>query len=348
MIRLPSEWETHDAVLFAWPDEHTDWASTLIDARRTYLAIFDALLDYTPIALIVRESIVDELSALFRELFTLRKNKIHLFVAQYNDTWSRDFGPIGIETDGHAGFIDFIFNGWGNKFNAVLDNLLTTRLHISGAFKSGVVTASSMVLEGGAIDSNGDGCLLTTSACLLNHNRNPNLSKVTVEEALVDSLGVAKVLWLDHGYLAGDDTDCHIDTLARFVSVDTIVYIRCDDKADEHYSALLKMEEQLKGFHNQYNKAFKLIPLPWPQAIFDEDGERLPATYANFLVSNGVVLVPVYDDENDDFALSQLSKAFPEHKVVGINCLALIEQHGSLHCITMQLQKDSLAFDCFI
>ncbi len=348
MIRLPSEWETHDAVLFAWPDEHTDWASTLTDASRTYLAIFDELINYSSIVLIVREGIVDELSALFRELFTSRSNKIHLFVAEYNDTWTRDFGPIGIETDGDAGFIDFIFNGWGNKFDAVLDNLLTTRLRYSRAFGSSVVTPSSMVLEGGAIDSNGDGCLLTTSACLLNHNRNPNLNKVRVEEALADSLGVTKVLWLDHGYLAGDDTDCHIDTLARFTSVDTIVYIRCDDEADEHYPALLNMEEQLKGFRNQYNKPFTLIPLPWPQAILDGDGERLPATYANFLVSNGVVLVPTYSDQNDDLALSQLSQAFPEHKVVGVNCLALIEQHGSLHCITMQLLKGSLNFNCFV
>lgn len=348
MIRLPSEWESHDAILFAWPDEQTDWAGTLIKARRTYLAIFEELLNYSPIVLIVREGIVDELNALFRELFTSRSNKIHLFVAEYNDTWARDFGPIGIETDGNAGFIDFIFNGWGNKFDAVLDNLLTTRLRFSGAFKSAVVTSSPMVLEGGAIDSNGDGCLLTTSACLLNRNRNPGLNKVTIEEALIDSLGVSKVLWLDHGYLAGDDTDCHVDTLARFTSVDTIVYVNCGDEADEHYPALLKMQEQLKGFHNQYNKPFTLIPLPWPQQILDEYGERLPATYANFLVSNGVVLMPVYDDENDDFALSQLAKAFPEHKVVGVNCLALLEQHGSLHCITMQLLKGSLNFERFI
>lgn len=345
MIRLPSEWEAHDAILLAWPGEHTDWANTLIHVRRTYLAIFDELLNHTSIVLIVRRDMVNELTALFRELFTSRSNKIHLFVAEYNDTWARDFGPIGIETGGSTGYVDFIFNGWGNKFDAVQDNLLTTRLRFSGVLNSSAVTPSSMVLEGGAIDSNGDGCLLTTSACLLNHNRNPSLNRATIEEALVDSLGVTKVLWLDHGYLAGDDTDCHIDTLARFTSVDTIVYIQCDDESDDHYPALLKMEEQLKSFRNQHNQPFTLIPLPLPKTILGEDGERLPATYANFLVSNGVVLVPTYDDDNDDVALSQFALAFPELKVVGINCLALIEQHGSLHCITMQLLKGSVTFD---
>lgn len=347
MIRFPAEWEAQDAVLFAWPDAHTDWAPALDRAQDVYLAVFQQLLHYSPVILIVRASIITELRLRLSELFTSYPFSVFLFVADYNDTWARDFGPIGIEQNGQAAMMDFEFNGWGNKFDAGLDNLLTQSLAEAKVLDASKLQQSSLVLEGGAIESNGEGYVLTTSQCLLNDNRNPTYDCAAIEKSLKDLLGAEKILWLDDGYLAGDDTDSHIDTLARFVARDTIAYIKCDDKDDEHYPALNKMQTQLEAFRTADGKPFTLLPLPWPSAKYDADGERLPATYANFLISNGVVLVPTYEDEKDALALSQLTLAFPEHTVVGINCLALIEQHGSLHCISMHLLRGVINFEKF-
>ena len=178
---------------------------------------------------------------------------------------------------------------------------------------------------------------MTTSECLLSANRNEYLNRQEIETRLKSLLHADRVLWLDHGYLAGDDTDSHIDTLARFCPDDTIVYVACNDIGDEHYDALQKMEEQLYTFRTAEGKPYRLLPLPLPDAIFDEDGERLPATYANFLVINDAVLMPTYNQPVKDVqALRVLQKAFPQHAVTGIDCRVLIRQHGSLHCCTMQ------------
>jgi agmatine deiminase len=267
--------------------------------------------------------------------------KVRLFRIDGNDTWARDFGPVTVIENGEPVLLDFGFNGWGLKFAADLDNLITHRLADAGAFSAPLRTIG-LILEGGSIESDGNGTLLTTSACLLSPNRNPHLGREALEAELAALLGSDRFLWLENGYLAGDDTDSHIDTLARLCPDDTIVHVTCDDPDDEHFPAISAMIGELWGFRTREGKPYRLIPLPWPKARFDEDGQRLPATYANFLVINGAVLVPTYRDINDESALSAVRLAFPGRSVIGVDSLPLILQHGSLHCVTMQLPKGTI------
>jgi agmatine/peptidylarginine deiminase len=193
-----------------------------------------------------------------------------------------------------------------------------------------------LVLEGGSLESDGKGTILTTSECLLSKNRNEHLSKIQIEQHLKENFGAERVLWLNHGYLAGDDTDSHIDTLARFCNEKTIAYVGCENPEDEHYEALLQMKKELQQFTDVNGNHYQLVELPLPDACFDEDGKRLPATYANFTIVNGAVLVPVYGVLQDEKALEILQNCFPKREIIGVNCRILIEQHGSLHCVTMQ------------
>ncbi len=259
-----------------------------------------------------------------------------------NDTWSRDHGGIVIEENSQLVLLDFIFNGWGLKFAADKDNLITGKMVDAGVFNTGC-RHGGIVLEGGGIESDGLGTLLVTSECLLSPNRNPHLSKGEIEEILKKLFGLNRVLWLNHGYLAGDDTDSHIDTLARFCNADTIAYVKCDNPDDEHFESLLLMEKELQAFHTAAGKPYNLAALPWPDPCFDTDGNRLPATYANFLVINGAVLVPVYGVKQDEAALELFKALFPGRTIHGINCRSLIEQHGSLHCVTMQFPAGALS-----
>jgi agmatine/peptidylarginine deiminase len=254
-----------------------------------------------------------------------------------NDTWARDSSAITVYEDGEPLLLDFNFTAWGGKFDASLDNEMSQRL---SAVYDTPLKSVDFILEGGAIESNGKGTLLITSECVFNPNRNVNLSKEQSIDVLRQEFGVSNVLILDHGYLSGDDTDSHIDTLARFVDAETIVYLSCTDEEDEHFSELKKMEEELKGFRDQDGKSFALVPLPFTQAIYDEE-ERLPATYANFLIMNEAVLVPVYNDPNDQKALDILKQVFPSRVIVAVDCSTLIRQHGSLHCVTMQFPSKS-------
>ena len=258
-----------------------------------------------------------------------------------NDTWARDHGFISLLNEQEeVRLVDFCFNGWGMKFAACKDNLINSQL-VKGSLLNGTYqNCRNFVLEGGSIESDGEGTLLTTSLCLLAPNRNDTLDKQEIEDYLKKSFNLKQVLWLDHGYLAGDDTDSHIDTLARLCPDHTICYVQCTDTEDEHYTELKKMEEQLKEFCTLDNEPFRLLGLPMPEAIFDEDGERLPATYANFLIMNDAVLYPTYDQpENDRKAACVLQEAFPGKEIVGVDCRALIKQHGSLHCVTMQYPR---------
>jgi len=264
--------------------------------------------------------------------FPLTDN-IYFVEAESDDTWARDCSGITVLDNGEATVIDFTFTGWGNKFDATLDNALTSKL---AKYYDAKYKKARFILEGGAIESNGEGILLTTSHCLMNPNRNTKLTqKFEVEALLHEMLGVQKVLWLDNGYLAGDDTDSHVDTLARFIDERSIAYLRCLDKDDEHYEALSKMEKELQTFRDREGNTFNLIALPMTDPIY-YDGERLPATYANFLILNDAVLVPIYNDPHDKEALKILQKAFSDREVVGIDCSVLIRQHGSLHCVSMQ------------
>lgn len=332
-IRLPAEWEPQDGILLAWPHTATDWNDRLPAVYATYVALtrqisrFEKVLVVTPAPEEVR-------AQLAREELDLSRITIHQI--DTNDTWTRDFGPITVEVNDQPVLLDFGFNGWGLKFPANLDNQVTQQLKQLGALLPRLNTIG-LVLEGGSIESDGCGTIMTTSQCLLSPNRNPQLSRQELEGAMQSLFGAQRMLWLEHGHLEGDDTDAHIDTLARLCPNDTIIYVACDEPADPHYGVLQQMEQELKAMTTASGNPYRLLALPWPKARHDAAGQRLPASYANFLIINDAVLVPTYNDPVDNGALAMIALAFPGREIIGIDCLPLIEQHGSLHCITMQL-----------
>jgi agmatine deiminase len=337
---LPAEWEEQDGVLLAWPHERSDWQPILDQVAPVFGEVIAQVSRRERVLLVATEAA--PVAEALEKAGACMEN-IRLFTITTNDTWARDFGPLIVREPAGLKILDFGFNGWGLKFPAHLDNRITQRLCRDGAFADLPLLSPGLILEGGSIESDGNGTILTTSACLLSPNRNPHLSRRQVEEALHNLLGARRVLWLDNGYLAGDDTDSHIDTLARLCPDDTIVHVACDDPADEHYAALRAMTEELRQFTTDSGIPYRLLPLPWPKPKLADDGHRLPATYANFLVINGAVLVPTYRDEADAPALETVGRAFPGREIIGIDCLPLIEQHGSLHCITMQIPRGALA-----
>lgn len=333
-VVLPAEWENQDTVQITWPNANTDWKATLDDAISCYQKIARAVVERQ--MLLVVTSSVDETK---QHLSDLDQAKIIYVEIPIDDTWTRDHGGISVRlSTGQYAVCDFRFNGWGGKFDADLDNQITKRMFEHSCFDPGVIRYDydDFILEGGGIESDGKGTIMTTAACLLNKNRNASLSKEEIEAVLSNRLGANSILWLDHGELDGDDTDAHIDTLARFCDERTIAYVSCDDKEDSHYEGLRMMELQLRQFRMITGDPYELIGLPMVPCIFDDQGNRLPATYANFLIINDAVLVPVYGFDSDEIALKLLADVFKDRKVVGIDCRVLIKQHGSLHCVTMQ------------
>ena len=329
------EWHPQRGILMAWPDSKTDWLENLEEAQKCYQDIINILLNYTDVCLICREKQVVELT------FTEKKGQVVFIEASYDDTWARDFGPIAVrDEEDRIRFLDFGFNGWGKKFDAENDNLINLAL-LKNELLPNLTDHRQFILEGGSIETDGHGTLLSTTHCLLAPNRNQPMDLKAIEDYLSKSLGIKRFLWLTSGYLAGDDTDSHIDTLARFCSPKTIAYVQCQDSSDEHYEALHAMEAQLKRFTDTSGEPYNLVPLPMASATYDATRQRLPATYANFLILNEAVLVPTYDSPVDEQAITQLEKAFPDKSVVGVNCNALIKQHGSLHCITMQIPQSN-------
>ena len=330
MKRLKAEWENQEAILLALPHANTDWQPYLKEARETFLEIIKAILPHQKVLLCVDNEDSEGLEFVQNHLDGAQ----NLTIARHplNDTWARDFGPISIEENGGVKMLDFGFNGWGLKYPSNFDNQISRRLFADKILSN--LHTKDLILEGGSIDSDGEGTLLTTAQCLLEANRNPTLTKEMLESRLKLELGAQRILWLHAGYLAGDDTDSHVDTLARFLNPSTIAYIACEDREDEHYEALARMQEELKSFRTKEGKPYNLIPLPLP-CIY-HDGERLPASYANFLLINGgKLLLPTYNTpELDSLAIARLS---PYYEVVPIDCSTLIRQHGSLHCVSMQL-----------
>lgn len=271
---------------------------------------------------------------------TVHGKNVRTFIVPTNDTWIRDYGPLSvISRQNTLQLLDFEFNAWGNKYQSNNDNLVNRRLQEQGAFQQTPLKSIPWVLEGGSIETDGYGTLLTTANCLLSKQRNAEQNKARIEQALQEHLGATRILWLDHGALEGDDTDSHIDTLARFTDPNTICYVSCDQAEDPHYLPLKQMAQTLQTFRNHAGKPYRLVPLPWPKAKINRNGKRLPATYANFLIINHAVLVPIYNDPADNKAIAIFKQLFPEREVIALNCLSLIEQFGSLHCATMQLPE---------
>lgn len=339
--RLPAEWEPQDAVLLAWPHEETDWNYMLDDVHRVYRDIIAALLPRVRVVLVAPDA-----EALRSEFSSLDPTGRRLILRNMptNDTWARDFGPITVEVGGVPLPLDFTFNGWGLKFAACFDNLVTSRLDAGGLFATRPESHRRFVLEGGSIESDGNGTILTTSECLLSPNRNPWMTREEITDYLCRSFGATRVLWLDHGALEGDDTDSHIDTLARLAPHDTIIYVAPpDDPSDPHFAPLTAMERQIKELTTADGAPYNLIALPMADPQYDEDGLRLPATYANYLVTNDAVLIPSYGSPRKDrLAADMLRICFPGHDVVQVDCRPLIRQHGSLHCVTMQLPEGTM------
>jgi len=336
--RLPAEWEPQDGVLLSWPHEESDWHPYLEIVEPVFVEIVRQISRFE--LAVVAAPDPERVSTLLTEAGA-RMERVRIYPVDTNDTWARDFGPITVLDGVAPKLLNFGFNGWGLKFASDLDNRINKRLQLLSAWQAPLETVG-LILEGGSIESDGAGTILTTEECLLNDNRNPHLTREELEEELHGLFGSDRFLWLANGYLAGDDTDSHVDTLARLCPEDTIAYVRCDDPEDEHYRALTAMEAEIAAFRTRDGRPYRMIPLPWPGARFDEEGTRLPATYANFLVVNGAVLVPTYQDPNDAAALEAVGKAFPGLEIVGIDCLPLILQHGSLHCVTMQLPTGTL------
>ncbi|MDA3879929.1 MAG: agmatine deiminase family protein [Prolixibacteraceae bacterium] len=332
-IILPAEWHKQQAIQLTWPHSNSDWNYLLEEVERCFVNIAAEISKRQQLIVVcAKKSHVSKL------LKHTNINNISFFEIQSNDTWARDHGGITVFENGKPVLYDFCFNGWGEKFTADLDNQITHKLHKEGAFKNFLYSnQKQFILEGGSIESDGCGSLLTTEQCLLSANRNDSYSKVEIENQLKEFFGVEQIHWLKNGYLAGDDTDSHIDTLARFCNEKTIAYIKCKDKNDEHFEALSAMEKELKALKQPDGSIYDLLPLPMAEAVFDpDDGHRLPATYANFLIINQAVLFPVYNIKTDSTAIEAISKAFPDKEIVPIDCSVLIRQHGSLHCITMQ------------
>ncbi|MEO7067153.1 MAG: agmatine deiminase family protein [Rhodanobacter sp.] len=334
-LRLPAEWEPQSAVLIAWPHADTDWADRLAAVEATYVALAAAITRFQPLIIVVADGVLQAHVEALLHKASADPARIRFVTLPYDDTWLRDSGPITLTaTGGTAQLTDFRFTGWGGKFEAAQDDALVAGLVSAAVFHNVTHQRVDWALEGGGIESDGAGTVLTTWRCLT--QRHPQQSRADMTILLRDNLHAERVLWLDYGYLEGDDTDAHIDTLARFAPNDRIVYQACSDSADRHYDELQRMAAELAALRTPVGQPYQLSPLPWPQPILD-NVRRLAASYANYLIINGAVLVPAYGDAADDEAARIIGLAYPGREVVQIPCRALIWQNGSLHCITMQL-----------
>lgn len=333
---MAPEWHDADAIMLAWPHAQTDWALWLEEARDTYLNVITAINRYNAgVILLCAPADIDDLTARLAP-----DANVLIVAATFNDTWMRDYGFITcLDSDKNGSPVEFRFNGWGNKFNAEDDNLANQR-YLAALCKS-VLRSSPIVAEGGALEIDDQGHLLTTAQCLLNPKRNGDMPLSSYADAFSDILGCSKVTVLQHGHLEGDDTDGHVDTLVRFTPNTGLVIQACDNRPDDsHFEGLKALCDECACAlpeHQQYR-----LPLP---LINNEDGDRLPASYANYLICNGAILLPIYGQDEDREAINVIQKAFPNYIVEPIDCRVLVKQYGSLHCISMQVPKNTLKDD---
>ena len=356
---LPAEWEPQSAIMLTWPHGGTDWKPYLRQITNTYLQLADIITRYEDL-LVVTPILESTQRMLAEKLSEGQMSRVHLYEMDTNDTWARDHGPISMVSRGRHNshvipihLLDFKFNGWGEKFDWKKDNAINLQLYYQGAFNAALENHQGFVLEGGSIESDGKGTLFTTSQCLLAPHRNQPLTRENIDSLLRNFFHVRNVVWLDHGNLVGDDTDGHIDTIVRVAPHDTLLYVGCDDEEDEQYEDFQALEKQLQKLFTYEGYPYRLLKLPMPDAIYDEGdrlttdrnskGDRLPATYANFLILNGAVIYPTYNQpEKDEEAKRQIQLAFPDRDVIGVDSLTIIRQHGSIHCLTMQLPEGAI------
>lgn len=341
-MKMLPEWAPQDAILLAWPHRKTDWAPMLTEVQRTYCDIIDQITRFEPVVLLVPED-TEEYAMISTEL----RSRCLLITCPTNDTWCRDYGPLSLQSsDGKRGIVDFTFNAWGGKFVSTLDNEVVRRLVSENIFAPDVSYLDNLdlTLEGGALECNGSGLLLTTKQCIEDPLRNPeNYQAPLVYKELLKRLGLTDYCSLAVEALPGDDTDGHIDTIVRFVDQDTILYIAPNDPSSQSFDALSQLEKALKELARQYT-TLRLIPLPdvGDFSSHYEGGSLIPATYANFLIVNGALLLPTYGRSTDRIAIHTMRHVVPNLEVVPIDCSILLEQHGSLHCISMQIPQGFL------
>jgi len=333
-IRMPAEWEPQDALLFIWPHPDNGWQD-LHDVEAVFIDLVTTTGRHQHVVIVCQDD--SHKKHVSRLVSTqLDSDQYLLVIAPTNDCWVRDTGPISIIENERVKLLNFQFNGWGNKYAHEKDNLMNTELSKQSTFKCSMQSVQ-IILEGGSIETDGNGTLLTTRNCLLSKQRNPQYSEKKLGKLFGRLLGIDNVHWLNHGSIAGDDTDSHIDTLARFCPNNTIAYSMCSDHNDINYEPLRLMEVELRTLHTKEKTQYTLVALPLPKAIINSAGNRLPATYVNFQIINTAVLCPQYNDPNDRYAIKQLRNIFPDREIVGINSLPIIEQYGSLHCLCMSL-----------
>ncbi len=331
---MPAEWERHDAIWLSWPHDPTTFPNRLERVEKTYGEIIKVLLDSEKVNLLVKDSAMKTRAQDILKGRGVNPDEIAFHIYDYADVWFRDYGPIFLvnKTSGGLAMSHWIFNGWGEKYETLMKDthipeFINRKMDIP-CFIPGIV------LEGGSIDVNGKGMLMTTEQCLLNKNRNPHLNKTGIEEYLMEYLGVTHIIWLKSG-IDGDDTDGHIDDIARFVNPATVLCAYQENRNDINYPILHENYEILQSSKDQNGNSLNVIKLPMPKAIGDEKG-RLPASYANFYIGNKAVLVPIFGHENDNVALDIIRRQFPDRKVIGINCLDLVYGLGTIHCISQQ------------
>lgn len=340
---LPPEWASQSAVMLTWPHTESYWADTQdkIDEVFTKTA-FEIAKRQKVLVTCLNEAHEVHIRTLLTKA-GVNLDNVAIYRVRANDIWVRDHGPITVVENDEPLLLDFTFTGWGYKYPAEHDNVLTANLHALNAFPGIPIQKIDLALEGGGIEVDGKGALMTTKSCLLSKKRNPTLSQNDIENCLKNSFGVERVFWLENGELEGDDTDGHIDTIARFTDPYTICYVSCDDKNDSHYETFKSLEEELKTLKNCEGHPYRLVPLPWPKARYaDFDGRRLPVTYANFLIINDAVLVPTYEDARDSDAMAIIAECFPDREIVAIPSLPVVQWYGSIHCMTMQLPRGVL------
>jgi len=332
---MPAEWSRHRATWLSWPHNRETWPTQLERVREVWVRMIQLLSPQERVCLLVNDEPTRQ--DVIRRLTNARAalDNVTIFQIPTVDVWMRDYGPTFVIRDSQESalaFNDCIFNGWGGKYESYEEDEQIAK-EIASLLRVPVFN-HPVVLEGGSIEVNGLGTCLTTEQCLLNKNRNPHMSRREIEEFLKDSLGGDQVIWLGQG-IVGDDTDGHIDDIARFVNPATIVCIVEENSKDTNYSLLQQNLERLQAARDQNGNKLSIVPLPCPGPVYYE-GARLPASYANFYIANGVVLVPLFDDPCDVKALGILQELFPDRKVVGLPCKAVVAGLGAIHCVTQQ------------
>ncbi len=337
MRRLAAEWEPQRAVLLIWPHPATDWADTLNRVEPAFLELVAAIARFEEALVVCRDP---EHRAHIEVLCRGRgipPQRLHWAIAPYDDTWARDLGPLSVHTDRGVELVDFRFDGWGGKYPAVQDDRVTSTIAAQGAFGGLPVRSVPVVLEGGAIDTDGRGTLLASEHCLLDPFRNPGITRTTMEALLRNHLGAQHVHWIRAGWLEGDDTDGHVDNLVRFADPHTLVHAACTDAADPHFTPLRALERELRGLATPNGAPYRLVPLPLPPPVRSDQGHRLPASYVNFLILNGAVLVPQFHAPEDDPARGTLGALFPDREIVPIDARPFVAQNGGIHCLTLAI-----------